>query len=86
MIGRPVTMRPRRRAQRFASVAVRLRDHSGMPKRRVSSAPTHSASRLGIIVVMPPSAPMRSVTAATVGAGECPAIAAVSPKAKSTYS
>ena len=58
-IGRPVTMRASRSAQRFASVAVRLNDHSGTPNRRVSSAATHSASVLGIIVVIPPSTASR---------------------------
>ena len=69
-LGRPVTIRAIRSAHRLASVAVRLNDHSGMPNLRVSSAATHSASRLGIIVVMPPSSPMRRWTAATVAAGE----------------
>ena len=79
-------MRAMRSAQRFASVALRLYDHSGSPNRRDSSAATHSASALGIIVVIPPSTPMRCVTASTVAAGECPAIAPVSPSAKSMYS
>ena len=81
-----MTIRASRSAQRLASVAVRLNDQSGIPKRRDRSAATHSASRLGIIVVMPPSRPMRSWTAATVAAGEWPAIDPVSPSAKSTYS
>ena len=84
--GRPVMARARRSAQRLASVAVRLNDHSGRPKRRVRSAATHSASGVGIIVAIPPSTPMRCCTAATVAAGECPAIEAVSPREKSTYS
>jgi hypothetical protein len=34
---RPVTMRPMRKAHRLASVAVRLKDHSGSPNRWASS-------------------------------------------------
>ena len=41
---------------------------------------------VGIIVVTPPSSPMRRATARTVGSGECPGIEPVSPSAKSTYS
>jgi hypothetical protein len=61
----------------LASVAVRLKDHSGIPNRRVRSAPTHSASSLGIIVVIPPSSPIRRCTASTVARREWPAIAGV---------
>jgi hypothetical protein len=71
-------------AHRFASVAVSVNDHSGSPNRRASSAPTHSASAVGSIVVIPWAS--RSVTASTVARGLCPAIAPVSPIAKSTYS
>ena len=39
------------------------------PNRRVSSAPTHSASSVGSIVVMPPSVAMRSCTARDGGRG-----------------
>ena len=42
-------------AHRFASVADSEKDQIGRPKRRLSSAPTHSASAFGNIVVMPPS-------------------------------
>ncbi len=76
--------RASRTAQRLASVAERVKLHSGIPNRRVSSSPTHCASSLGSIVVTPPSSPIRRATAAVVGAGECPAIAPVSPRAKST--
>ncbi|MFT3865537.1 MAG: hypothetical protein QM729_14805 [Solirubrobacterales bacterium] len=52
------------------------------PKRRVISSPTGPASSLGSIVVIPRSS--RACAAATVGAGEWPAIAPVSPRQKST--
>ena len=42
-------------AQRLASVAVRLKLHSGTPKRRASSAPTQAASSVGSIAVAPPA-------------------------------
>ena len=84
MRGRPVTRRASRIAQRFASVAVSVKDHCGTPKRPASSAATVSASSVGIIVVMPPSSAMRCCTARTVGPGEWPAMAPVSPRAKST--
>ena len=80
----PVASRARRTAQRLASVAESVKLHSGIPKRRVSSAPTHWASAVGSIVVMPPRSPIRRATASTVARGECPAIAPVSPSAKST--
>ncbi|MEI2641076.1 MAG: hypothetical protein V9G10_01750 [Candidatus Nanopelagicales bacterium] len=65
---------------------MRLNDHSGRPNRRVRSAATHSASSLGIIVVIPPRSPILRWTAFTVACGECPAMEPVSPSAKSTYS
>ena len=43
-----------------------------------------SAKKVGIIVVTPPSSPMRLATARTVGSGEWPGIEPVSPSAKST--
>ena len=61
--------RASRIAQRFASVAESVNDHSSMPNRRVSSEPTHCASSVGSIVVIPPSSPILRVTAATVGQG-----------------
>ena len=73
-------------AHRLASVAVSEKLQRSSPNRRVSSAPTHSASSVGSIVVMPPWVAMRCCMAATVASGECPAIAPVSPSAKSTYS
>ena len=54
-------------AQRLASVAVSVNDHSGTPKRRVSSAPTQAASSVGIITVTPPLSTSWCCTAATVG-------------------
>ena len=85
-MGRPVTRRTRRSSQRLASVADSVKDHWSSEKRRASSAPTHSASSLGSIVVTPPRRPARSASAATRGSGECPAIAPVSPRAKSASS
>src|SRR3954470_20016950 len=82
MRGRPVTARHSRSAHRFASVAVSAKLHCGTVKRRASSAPTTAASSVGIITVAPPSSAKRVATAATVGAGECPAIAPVSPEAE----
>nr|BFE72960.1 hypothetical protein GCM10020092_062610 [Actinoplanes digitatis] len=86
MRGWPVTARSSRIAQRLASVAVSAKLHCGTPNRRLSSAPTAAASAVGSMVLAPPSSPRRRVTAATTGAGECPAIAAVSPRQKSMYS
>ena len=71
-----------RSSQRLASVAVSENCHRGRPKRRPSSSPTHAASSVGSIVVMP----ARSRSAAIVASGECPAIAPVSPRQKSAYS
>ena len=70
-------------AHRFASVAVSVKLHRLAPNLLVSSAATHAASSVGSIVVSPPSSVMRRVMAATVAAGECPAIAPVSPRQKS---
>ncbi|GIF74931.1 hypothetical protein Asi02nite_44490 [Asanoa siamensis] len=79
-----MTARSSRIAQRLASVAVSVKLQRGTPNRRASSAPTQAASSDGSMVARPPPAASRSVTAATTGAGECPAIAAVSPSEKST--
>ena len=68
--------------QRFASVAVSANCQYGSPKRRASSAPTHAASSVGSIVVMPSIWPIARI----VGSGEWPAIAPVSPRQKSAYS
>ena len=59
--------RARRSEKRFASVAVSVNCHDGSPNRRVSSSPTHAASSVGSIVVMPRRS-CRS-TAAITGAG-----------------
>ena len=75
-----------RRTKRLASVAVSANCQYGRPKRRRSSSATQIESSVGIIVVTPPSSPMRRATARTVGSGECPGIEPVSPSAKSTYS
>ena len=56
------------RAKRLASVADIAICHSGSPNRRLSSVPTHPASSVGSIVVMPRAA-WRAM-ASTVGAGE----------------
>ncbi len=74
--------RQRRIANRLASVAVSVNCQWRGPKRRVSSAPSGPASSLGSIVVIPRA--IRADAAATVGAGEWPAIAPVSPRQKST--
>lgn len=74
--------RQSRSAKRFASVAVRLNCQCVSPKRRVISSPSGPASSLGSIVVIPFA--IRAAAAATVGAGEWPAIAPVSPRQKST--
>ena len=71
-------------AQRLASVAVRLKLQRATPKRRASSAPTQAASVVGSMAVAPPASAKRRRTAATVGAGEWPAMAAVSPRHRST--
>ena len=72
-------------ANLFASVAVSVNDQRRSPNRRDSSSPTQAASSVGSIVVAPPRLPRRWATAATVAGGECPAIAPVSPRQKSTY-
>src|SRR5919201_1021539 len=82
--GRPVPARAIRTANRFASVAVSANCKNGRPTRRASSSPTQSASSLGSISVIPRAA--CSATARTAGEGECPVIAPVSPRQKSTYS
>ena len=71
-------------AKRFASVAVSANCHDGRPKRRCISCPTHSASSLGSISVMPRGA--CAAIARSVGSGAWPVIAPVSPRQKSTYS
>jgi hypothetical protein len=76
--------RAMRMAQRFASVAVSVNDHCDGPKRRASSSPTQAASSVGIIAVMPEAA--RRATASATAGGEWPAMAPVSPSAKSMYS
>ena len=58
-----------RRTKRFASVAVSANCQYGRPKRRRSSPATQVESSVGIIVVTPPSSPMRRATARTVGSG-----------------
>jgi hypothetical protein len=68
----------------LASVALRANDHRSMPKRRVSSVATQAASGVGSIAVIPPTSSTCRRIAAMVGAGEWPAIAPVSPSAKST--
>ena len=83
----PVTSRASRIAHRLASVADSVNDQNVIPNRRVELR----ADPLGVLgrqhrgdaaeLVHPARA-----TAAVVGAGECPAIAPVSPSAKSTYS
>jgi hypothetical protein len=73
-------------AQRLASLAVNVNDQRDTPNRRSSSAPTQAALSVGIIAVRPPCSCTRDWIAATTGCGECPAIAPVSPSAKSTYS
>ena len=75
-----------RSTKRFASVAVSANCQNGNPKRRRSSPATHVESSVGIIVVTPPSSPIRRATARTVAAGEWPGIEPVSPSAKSAYS
>src|ERR1700737_1250134 len=72
-----------RMAKRLASVAGRVNCHWGRPKRRVISCPAQTASSVGSMKVTPRR--VCSVTAWTVGAGACPAIAPVSPRQKSTY-
>jgi hypothetical protein len=63
---------------------VKLQDTA--PKRLVSSAATQAASCVGSIVVAPPSSPYLRATAACTAAGECPAMAPVSPRQKSMNS
>ena len=71
-------------AKRLASVAVSANCHDGSPKRRCISCPTHSASSLGSISVIPRGA--CAAIARSVGSGAWPVIAPVSPRQKSTYS
>ena len=66
---------------RFASVAESVNCQLRSPKRRCISSPTAAASLVGSIAVIPLAT--RSWTAATVGAGECPVIAPVSPRQRS---
>jgi hypothetical protein len=84
ILGRPVTARAIRIANRLASVAVRANCQYGRPKRLAISSPTHSASSLGSMSVIPRAA--CPAIARTVGSGEWPVIAPVSPRQKSTYS
>ena len=77
-----MSIRAIRSAVRLASVAVRVKSQRASPKRRVSSSPTHAASSVGSIVVIPRGARSASST----GGGECPAIAPVSPRQRSTNS
>jgi hypothetical protein len=77
-----VISRASRIAKRFASVAVSANCQRGSPNRRESSSPTHSASSLGSISVIPRAT--RSCTARTVASGEWPVIAPVSPRQRST--
>ena len=74
--------RAQRIAKRFASVAVRQNCHAGSPKRRAISRPTHAASSVGSISVMPFAACSAIASTATFGAW--PAIPPVSPRQKST--
>ena len=78
-----MTARTSRIAHRFASVAVSVKLQAGTPKRRASSAPTQAASSVGSIAVSPPLV-MRRCDRVDPAAGECPAIAPVSPRQKST--
>ena len=50
-------------------------DQRGKPKRRLSSTPTHSASSVGSIAVMPPRSTARDRIARSTAGGACPAIA-----------
>jgi hypothetical protein len=77
-----VSSRAIRKAVRLASVAVRVNSQRASPKRRVSSSPTHAASSVGSIVVIPRDA----CKASSTGAGAWPAIAPVSPRQRSMYS
>ena len=77
-----MSIRATRSAARLASVAVSVNSQRANPKRRVSSSPTHAASSVGSIVVIPRGARNASST----GAGACPAIAPVSPRQRSTNS
>ena len=80
--GRPVSVRAIRSTHRLASVAVSANCQASSPNRRTSSLPTHAASSVGIIPVVPRRI-WRS-TARAVGSGAWPAIAPVSPRQKST--
>ena len=72
-----------RRTKRFASVAVRQSCQSGRPKRRVSSSAASIAASDGSMVVAPFSS--CAAIARVSGAGAWPAMAAVSPRARSRY-
>ena len=72
-----------RTTNRFASVAESVNCQSRRPKRRCISSPTSAASGVGSIAVIPLAT--RSWTAATVGGGEWPVIAPVSPRQRSAY-
>ncbi|MFF4120000.1 hypothetical protein [Streptomyces sp. NPDC001714] len=65
-----MTARASRIAQRLASVAVSEKLQRASPKRRVSSAPAHSASSVGSMAVAPPSSANRRCTASVTAAGE----------------
>jgi len=65
----------------LASVAERLTCQLRRPKRRCISSPTEIASSVGSIAVIPEAS--LPVTAATVGGGEWPVIAPVSPRQRS---
>ena len=69
---------------RFASVAVSVNCQYGNPNRFFKSSPRNSASSVGNISVIPSRA--RFATVSTTTSGECPVIAPVSPRHRSTYS
>ena len=77
-----MTWRAHRIADRFASVAVSVKFQNGTPNRRAISLPTHAASSVGSISVMPLAACVAIASTLTFGA--CPAIPPVSPRQKST--
>ena len=57
-----MSIRAIRSAVRFASVAVSVNSQRGSPNRRASSSPTHAASSVGSIVVIPRGARSASST------------------------
>src|SRR5882762_8690657 len=73
-----------RMEKRLASVAVSVNCQYGKPKRRFRSSPTKAPSSVGSISVIPCFT--RFATASATISGECPVIAPVSPRHKSTYS